>query len=136
MRRGGLILLLGLAVAGLVFAQPRGPRINGQPWYPDGILVGPNARSVPGAIVGSATINFGNPVAVPGCVESAQTVTGAALGDGCVASSGVAVPATMVLGCVVTGSNQVTFRVCQFSGSPTEPDGSGTTYRAYVLPAT
>jgi hypothetical protein len=34
--------------------------------------------------------------------------------------------------CFVNAADQVTFRVCQFSGAAADPDGGGATYRAVV----
>jgi hypothetical protein len=61
------------------------------------------------------------------------TLTGAALGNVCTASMSVNMAANQQLTCYVVAANIIDFRVCQFSGSPTDPDGAaGATYRAVV----
>jgi hypothetical protein len=80
------------------------------------------------------TLNLGAPLSVPGCVDSGGlTLTGAALGNVCTASMSVNMAANQQLTCYVVAANIIDFRVCQFSGSPTDPDGAaGATYRAVV----
>jgi subtilase family serine protease len=113
---------------------------------PTGVIVktptptpgGPTPRPTPGPTrtpqVSGLTFKLNLPAPpVPGCVNSAaQTLSGAALGDVCTASLSVAIHAGQVLRCFVSAANQVTFRVCQFSGAAVDPDGGGATYRAVV----
>ena len=79
---------------------------------------------------GVYALNLAAPGAVPGCVTSAQTLTGATLGDYCQASLSIIVNAAQALSCEVSASDQVTFKVCQFSGAAADPDAGGATYRA------
>jgi hypothetical protein len=68
----------------------------------------------------------------PGCVDSPpQQVPGASVGDTLSAGLSVALPARQQLSAIATGGG-VVFRVCQFSGPATDPDGGGATYRVDV----
>ncbi len=92
----------------------------------------PTPTRTPQVTSHSYVINLAAPP-VPGCANSAAlALSGAALGDVCRASLSVPVKTGQVLGCFINAANQVTFRVCQFSGTPVDPDGGGATYRAVV----
>jgi hypothetical protein len=68
---------------------------------------------------------------VPGCVDSSpQDAPGAELGNTVVTSLGTPLQSSQQLSAFVNAPGQVTFRVCQFAGPETDPDGSGATYRA------
>ena len=95
----------------------------------------PIPTPTPGPITSAKfTLNLGAPLSVPGCVDSGQlTFSGAALGNVCTASMSVAIAANQELSCHVVAANSIDFRVCQFNGTATDPDGAGgATYRAVL----
>ncbi|MHC4621946.1 MAG: pectate lyase family protein [Planctomycetota bacterium] len=92
------------------------------------------AQEVPRTTVtGAFSLNLAAPGASPGCVDSAgQTVTGAALGDICTVSMSVNMQTGQQMTCHISAADTVIFRVCDFDGAATDPDGAGTTYTAIV----
>jgi len=84
-------------------------------------------------LVGTFPLNLGPPRTVPGCIDSAgQRIPGAAMGDAVSASVRANLPVSQQLTSFVAAPDVVVFRLCQFGGTPADPDGSGATYRAVV----
>ena len=84
-------------------------------------------------ITGTAALNLAAPGAVPGCVDSSEvTINGIALGDNIVPSMNAVMQANQQMTAFASAVDKVIFRICQFAGGATDPDGAGATYRADV----
>lgn len=79
-----------------------------------------------------ASLDFDRPSRIPATLELTVPVKGAELGDAVTVGAPVPVGADYALTAFVSGSNVVTIRWMQLSGSPADPDGPGGVYRVGV----
>jgi hypothetical protein len=89
-------------------------------------------QSILGRLSGVFTLDFGTPSRVPHSVELSVPLKGAALGDPVNVGSPVSVGPEFVLSAFVSTPDMLTIRWTQVTGRPTDPDGSGGTYRLEV----
>ena len=88
----------------------------------------------PGSIlVGSATLDFSAPGAVPGVVDATVTVSGAVAGDKAIVTTPAAYGAGFILDAFGSAADTVTVRWAQLSGAAADPDGAGGTYSVKVM---
>jgi hypothetical protein len=107
---------------------------NGTLSAPSGVSIGPGGSAIRKYSTISANLNFSAPATVPGCTSRiALAPVGFVTNSAPIFySPPVAVPAAMVYSAWTEPNGTIVAQWCQFSGTPTDPDGPGATYTVSV----
>lgn len=93
-------------------------------------IMGSAGTSIAASYGGSFTIDFGS-LTSSACAESAQTVTGAAVGGVCMVSTDSALTTSITYTCNVTAADTVRVRACYFGSGSHDP--ASQSYRVRVF---